>query len=201
VPAAAVLHFAASEDRIPYLKIKKLTERQPEGRALSWDDAQTLIEKSEGDLHRWLVFIFYQGWRVTESLSLTADNIDFAAGELRVYVSKIRRWKTVAMHDETAKVLQGVTGKAFPWRDRHHLYDALMPFCKALGIRFTPHMARHTFGTQLNAKDASPRDIVMVGTWRDPKSVMRYTEVDSARGKSILDRLTAGGRRGKINDA
>jgi integrase len=75
-PCAAVLHYAAENDLCPYVRIKKLKERRPEPRALRKEDANRLIAVADGEMRLFLVFLFAQGWRISDTLRLTWQDID-----------------------------------------------------------------------------------------------------------------------------
>jgi hypothetical protein len=47
-PAAAVMHYAAENDLCPYIRVKKLKEKNPEPRAVRKEDAARLIAAADG---------------------------------------------------------------------------------------------------------------------------------------------------------
>lgn len=49
---------------------------------------------------------------------------------------------------------------------------------QSLGLAFTPHMARHSLGTWLNAQGAGLKTIMAALGHADPKSSMRYQTAD-----------------------
>ena len=55
-----------------------------------------------------------------------------------------------------------------------------------LGIEFTPHMARHSLGTWLNASGAGLKTIMAALGHKDAKSSIRYqaADVDTVRAAS-----------------
>lgn len=188
-PAAAVLHFAADNRLRDYLVIKKLPEKEPESRRPAPGVAKLLLANTSGDQQLLLKFLFYQGWRITESLTTREDKVDLEARTVAFWIPKARRWKAIHLHEEVVKALAGhlpvgrPDGRIFPWRDRHQVYDWLGPLCEKLGIEFTPHMARHEFGSALRELGAHPRDIADAGSWTSEKSTMRYSQApERARG-------------------
>ena len=79
------------------------------------------------------------------------------------------------------------------------MYRWLTPLRKRLGIEFTPHMARHTFASELGDRDASSTDLVKLSTWTNEKSVSRYTDVDRDRQLEVQSRLpTRASVRGRV---
>jgi integrase len=87
-PAAAVMHYAAENDLCPYVRIKKLKERRPVPREMRKEEADRLIAAAGGKMRLLLVFLFAQGWRVSDTLRLTWQDIDLAQATVRYHVSK-----------------------------------------------------------------------------------------------------------------
>jgi hypothetical protein len=71
-PASAVIHYAAKNELCPDVRIGRLKEKKPEPRALRKDDAAKLIAFSGGKMRLLLVFLFAQGWRISDTLRLMA---------------------------------------------------------------------------------------------------------------------------------
>ncbi len=203
VPAAAVLHHAAADGRVEYRKVEKLKEAAPETRRPDDAVVAALLSHSEGAMHVALTFLFHQGWRITEMLSLLREHVHLEQRELVAFVSKSGVWKPVpmheAVHDALAPWLEGLPEgreRVFPWRDRWTFYDDLNPLKKALGVEFTPHQARHWFGSSLGDTGASSRDLTDVGTWTDPKSTQRYNRSNREHGKQVMSRLKIRAKEG-----
>jgi integrase len=196
-PAAAILHFAAESGLRDYLVIRKLPEREPEARRPAAGVPEILLANTAGAERRLLVFLLHQGWRVTETLSLDWRHVDLAGRTLAVYIAKSGRWKAVAMHDATLEALAAAqgprAGRVFPWRNRHQVYRWLKPLCRRLGVRFTPHMARHSFGGALREAGATPRDLVDLSTWISEKSTARYQHAGADHARRVIARLAFGG--------
>ena len=66
----------------------------------------------------------------------------------------------------------------FPWRQKTGVYKWLRPLRSELGLTFTPHMARHSVGTWLNAQGAGLRTIQATLRHADVKSSIRYQDAD-----------------------
>lgn len=197
-PAAAILHWACENDLRDYIVVRKLPEKKPESRAPKPHVRELLLGNTDGRERLLLTVLFYQGWRITETLGLRAENIDLQRQELTLYVSKSRAWKSIPMHPATFEALANAglpeAGKIFPWRDRHSVYRWLRPLCRRLKVEFTPHMARHDFGTKI--RDAN--DLVAVGSWTSEKSTQRYVGTPQERLKLVFAKLdTKGKRKGK----
>lgn len=197
-PAASVLHWANEQEWIPYLRIKRLPERKGRIRRAKRNDVLRLIEAAEGDLRKLLITLYYQGWRISEALTLRRPNVDFENGTVRLYVGKVLTEKSMILHPETAAALKAGQWHrgdyAFPWADRHGVYRELRPLCKAVGVKLTPHMLRHTYASELAERGAGPKDLVALGSWTDEKSVLRYMHPSNDH----LLRLT--GSRGTVGE-
>lgn len=196
-PGAAILHWAAHNEWCNYIRVRKLREDEPETRRPLPGVETLLLANSEGDQHDFLLFLFHQGWRVTESCNLACEHVDLRARTLGVYVGKARKWKEVVMHPATFEMLctRNLTGKhVFPWRTRSGVYKWLWKLCKRLGVRFTPHMARHEFGGSLREVGGTGRDLKDLGTWTSTASTERYQHADSDHHRSLIAKRKARGK-------
>lgn len=192
-PAAAILHWAAENELREYTVVKKLPEKRSENRRPQPNVRDILLNATEGRKHLLIAVLFYQGWRISESLGLQYEGVDMGEQTLSLFVSKSRKWKTMAMHPVVMEALSGIEwgeGKVFSWGDRHNVYRWLRPLCKKLKIKFTPHMARHEYGAMI--RDSS--DLVAFGSWTSEKSTQRYVTPDPARAKLVHSRLSEKGK-------
>jgi integrase len=194
VPVAAVLHYAAANRWCGYIRVSKEKEAAVAPRSVSPDVASALIATAEGDLADLLLWLFRQGWRVTDSISLTWERIDLKRGLAVYHVAKTDEWLTAPLHQAVIEMLERRRrafggDRVFPYRDRHEVYDALEPLCKTLGVHFTPHMARHTFATMLRNDGVELDEVRDAGAWKDIKSVLRYGRVSVDKVRQSINRL------------
>lgn len=200
-PAATVQHFAAEQDWCAYRRFKLLPEREPETRRIPPADMERLFAAAEGPMHKLLTVFYYQGWRIGETLGLRREHVDFDQGTLRLFVPKVRKWKTVLMAPQTHVVLAtgewyGEEQRAFPWTSRYQVYREIRKLTKRVGVRFTPHMARHEFASSLGDSGAGTKDLTALGTWTSEQSVLRYMHP----GKDHLRALLRGrGAKSKVS--
>jgi integrase len=190
-PAAAILHYAAENGLRDYIVVRKLREPEPAARRPLPGTAKLLLGNTEGVERALLTVLFYQGWRISETLGLEWQRVDLRGRTLSLYVAKARRQKSVAMHPAVRRALAPLVrpdGFVFPWRTRSGVYKWLRPLCARLGIVFTPHMARHDFGSALEEAGATARDLVDVGSWTSEKSTARYRHAGDAHKRRILER-------------
>jgi integrase len=186
-PAATVLHYAAdnSNGTFAWLRIKQFKEARPQTRAVSTDAASALIANAEDpDLKLLLIWLFHQGNRISEALSVEWEHLDLPAATLRVYIAKIDEWRLVDLDPAVVVALGNVppeqqVGRVFyRWKYRWSVYKPIRKLAARLGIVFTPHMARHSMATWANAAGLPTKTIMEMGNWRDVKSVLRYTGSD-----------------------
>ena len=183
-PAAAVLHYASENGAVDWLRIKLFKEPERPNRAVTPEVANLLIANAEPDLKLLLIWLFHQGNRISEALSVEWERIDLGAGTVDIYISKISKWVTNALRPAVVVALANVpagqrTGRVFHrWTSRDGVYARLQPLCAKLGVKFTPHMARHSMATWANAAGVPTKTIMQMGNWFDHKSVMRYTSAD-----------------------
>jgi integrase len=192
VPASSIMHYAAENNLCPYIRVRKFKERAPEPRALTKDQAKALLGAAEGEMFALLTWLFYQGWRIGDVLRLQWKDIDLREGFVRQHVRKTDDWRAMPLHpltEQAIQILPNRVGKVFHWTDKSNLYRDLRPFCKRVGVKFTPHMARHSFATWLANEGVSPLEIMEAGGWKDHKSVLRYAKMDPSRIRSVISKL------------
>jgi integrase len=189
--AATVLHYAADNGAIEWVRVKQFKEARPVTRAVSTDIASVLIANADDpDLKLLLIWLFHQGNRISEALSVTWDDIDLPAATVRIYIKKIDQWRVVTLHPPVVVALGNVadqTGPVFRWKTKSGVYKPLRALCAKLGIAFTPHMARHSMATWANAAGIPLRTIMDMGNWLDHKSVIRYqgSDIETVRAASL----------------
>ncbi len=153
-----------------------------------------------------LTWLFRQGMRITDALSVTWDGIDLARGSLRYHTGKgDREIVDKALHEEVIELLAATpklerTGRLFPWRTRWGVYKWLRPYVQSLGLAFTPHMARHSVGTWLAESQANQRTIMDTLDHLDMHSSARYQstgiEVIRAASERMPTLRSGGGKTG-----
>lgn len=194
VPCAAVLHHAANNDLIPWLRVQKLKEPAAQPRALSKEQAKVLIQGAEGKEQVFLLFLFHHGWRISEVLRLEWRDIDLSARTVQRFNRKTNEWQILPLQEDVMVALVNAVpkerreGRVFSWGNRSNVNRWLKPLCQKLGVVFTPHMARHSFATWA-VNDGVELDALMeAGGWKDVKSVRRYGRVGRERVRAVLDR-------------
>lgn len=212
VPAAAVLHYAAEQGWCAWVKVKKFQEADPPTRRPDDGVPELLMQHATGPLKVLLTILFLQGWRLGEALDLTPkpERVNMTRRELLAWVGKVRRWKVVPMHDQVHAALTAYlptlpkgARKLFPWVSRWGVYRRIRELLEDLEekghtVTFTPHMARHWFGSTLGDRQVPDRDIMDAGTWTSAKSVARYNKAREQRARETLSGLSFGAETGEI---
>lgn len=223
-PAASILHYAAKNRWRDWLRIEMLEEGPVVTRASSADTARALLSALEieranaGTEHKrrlarkkalLILWLFKHGNRISDPLRLTWEqNIALPRKVYLLYVGKARRWKEKPIDEEVWEALANdpeKEGPLFPWRTRSGVYRWLRPLVRRLRLAFTPHMARHYLGKQLNAEGAGQKTIMGALDHDDPASSLRYQDADMEIVRAALakpSRITPKKRRaaGKSSD-
>ena len=76
---AAILHYGAENDWCEYRRIKKLKEPKPETRRPTPNALPLLLANTKGLRRLFILTIFRQGWRISETLTWREDKIDLRA--------------------------------------------------------------------------------------------------------------------------
>lgn len=193
---AAVMHYAAGEGWCKWLRVRTFREPAPVTRSVSGDIACAIISAApQGPRRLYLLWLFRHGSRLSEPLSLTwEESIDLSRQVVRIRIGKSDRWREKPLHPEVHAVLAAIPiadrhGYLFPWRTRSGIYKWLVPLRRELGIHFTPHMARHTLATQLNAAGNGLKTIMEALDHKDPKSAMRYQDASVELVRDAISRI------------
>jgi integrase len=194
-PASAILHYAADNDWAPLRRLHRPRMPEPETRRPAPGVEDALLAATDGRQRLLILLLFRQGWRISETLGLRWEKIDFTTRAVSLYIRKVRRWKTIYLAIEARAALaevaaaEGVTeGRVFTWSRTCGVYRWLRPLCRRLGVRFTPHMARHEFASARHEAGANARDLVDMGTWTRVESTYRYIRPREKHVRELLNR-------------
>jgi integrase len=185
--AATVLHYAAENGYCEWRRIKLFKESQSQTRAVTMDVAAELIDAApQGPRRLLLLWLFRHGTRITQTLSVTWDDIDLPQQTFRLYDKKAQCWQVFPLHPEVFEQLAAIPdaergargGRLWPWTQKTGVYRWLRPLTRELGVAFTPHMGRHSLGTWLNQSGAGLKTIMAALGHQDAKSSIRYQAAD-----------------------
>lgn len=181
-PIVTILHHAADAGLCDWVRVRAFREPRAVTRALDPAAASALIAAARtADQRRLLVWLFFQGTRITDTLALTWADIDLSLRVVRLTVSKTGRLETFPLHEATLAELshcEDRAGRLFPWSNRSSLRRWLPQLCAEVGVSFTPHMARHTLGTMMAANGETLRAIMAALGHASAASSVRYQGAD-----------------------
>lgn len=108
-----------------------------------------------------LATLIYTGLRIQEALNMRLVDVKLQSGELFIYGGKMRKDRIVPIHPELDSILSNyITARNQLYHNSEWLFagvrggqlgqQAARRICRVvgnrIGIRFTPHQLRHTFG-------------------------------------------------------
>lgn len=199
-PIQAIVNLVADADpeRCRLKHFKKFDTSEPERPIAMLDITEKFIKAADGEGKVVLMILAWQGWRISETLKTQRENIDFRTHKIRRWVSKSQKWKWTPLDPEICKAIAKLPerddGFVFSWRDRYAFYrDVTKPLQALLGIRFTPHMARRGFATELIHAGADLQSIREAGNWESINSLEPYAQIDLDQVKSTLAKLRKNG--------
>jgi integrase len=200
-PGAAIVHYAHELGWCPWLRVRRFKEPKPETRALRTEQMEKLLAAATGIELAMLAFLFGQGMRVTDTLAVTWDRLNLVDGLIWCRIGKTDDWRWKALEDGARAALASlpgdrVEGPVFPWANRWAVYRALEPVEKKAGVKFTPHMARHTLGTRLAQAGVSLKTRMDIMDHADPKSNVRYEMSQIPEQRAALGKIR--GRKRKV---
>lgn len=190
LPAAAILHYAAKNGYCAWLRVKHFDTPEPETRTVPLTTEKQLVNAPNTTQyqHLLLMWLFLQGTRITQTLSVGWEHIDLNARvpSYRFFNKKRKgggKWETKPLDPEVFELLCAIPaeqrhGKLWPWSHRSGVNHWLVPLTRRLGVTFTAHMARHTLGKALSDAGRSQRQIMDTLGHLDPKSSLRYQSTD-----------------------
>lgn len=178
------------------LRLKRPKQMPGRVRWLEPDEAAVFLDAAPPKLRRFAVYLLYTGCRVTEVCTL--DGGDVSRRHRLAYLPDTKSGEPRAVHLPAA-VLAELAGvdlergvRVFGYRDRWAVYDDWNPVRDALGFPrwWTPHACCHTWATWMRRyAGLDLRGLLGTGRWKDLKSVLRYTHVDTTAESRAADRL------------
>lgn len=142
-----------------------------------------------------LAVMYGAGLRVSEACGIHLRDVDWRTKELRLredvakggreavvplsdaVVDWLERWKPVRRKYAAGAPFMFVTLRGGRL-DRHYVWEMVSRYGRKAGIEHsTPHMLRHTFGTELLREGASIREVQELLRHADLRTTMIYTHV------------------------
>lgn len=184
---AAVRH---SGKHVP-LKRPKL--KKPKHRSLSSQQRDIFLKNAtDKDLKAFLCLMFFTGCRASEAARLKWEDVDLENAMVRFDMTKTGEEKWCPLHQRAVAALGNLPkdrNKVFRWQTRSGPNRHIRKLVKLTGIKFNPHMARHTFADLFMERGGSLRDLMEAGRWSTPSSAMRYTGKKMERVRKGIAKL------------
>ena len=199
-PLIAALNWSGITMKLKRPKMKAIEDAAYE--CLTKEQRDLLIANAQSkEIEALLCLWCMDGLRVTESISLLAKDrrdepyADIRGGRIKTIQRKGGKtrvhWR--AMHPRTQKVMRKIRLKDgerfFEWTKRWQIDKYIDELEEITNIRFHPHMGRHTFADQMDANNASLRQLMDAGGWRSPAAAMRYTHSNVERQRALKKKL------------
>jgi integrase len=199
-PIAAVVHQAARNDKEAWWRrFEAFKEPKRKARPAPVGAETTLIEATRGDpeKHILMLWLFRHGQRITETIEIKFEHVDFKRHNFRILVSKNDEWQSFPLDPEVEERLKelaasrkAISGYIFPWRNRWAVYRWLTPLCESLSVKFTPHQGRHTVGVRF--KNAGLQTRMSKLGHKSVAASMIYDEPDLEAVRAFDERTRAG---------
>lgn len=202
-PAATVMHYMARRrmcDHIIIPKLKPIGVRRPIAYP---EQLEPLIVAATGELKVLLMTLQIHGWRISETIRIREDKIDWDNAQIERWVGKSQEWRRAPVDHEILKAWRTLPkrddGYLFHYKHRTQVYDVLKRLKKRLGLKmpYTPHMSRRGFATALRDLGYGNDDIRDAAQWADSQSVETYVRDDPERVRPVFEELR-GRIRGKL---
>jgi len=143
-----------------------------------------------------LIFLFlaYHGKRISESLSLKWENVDWKKKACKLYQSKILTEQWLPFHEDFFKELPiagaiNKTGNVFQQYSGDHLNHTLKEACAKAGIKAvtTHEFSRHSFVSQRQEIGLTNEQIALATD--NLSSIKEYSHMDIERKRKVINAL------------
>lgn len=181
----------------------KLPAAKP--RPIPTDDFEMALACAPEPVRTWLVLGAFMGLRASEVAAIKRE--DFVEGiiggkrrTLLTGIGKGSKAYRLAVPVEVMPILQPhLTGRPGPlWRNAQHrpvtgdnVSDRVSEFFRRLGMPYTMHWTRHTFGTEVQKQTGDSRQTQVLMRHESLATTQMYVEPVTSEGVRALDRLSA----------
>jgi integrase len=215
--ASAILHHAAKRRWCPPPIIERPSTPPGRIRALTIDEADSLITACSDHLRPLVIFMLYTGARTGEALWLDWRDVDLTRAHVQFPKTKNGDARGVGLHPRAIAALanlKGRDGEVFrrpdgkPYSRPRNADDtsagtriktAFKAACRRAGIvDFHPHDCRHTWATWHYQLNRDIGGLMKLGGWKSERMAMRYAHVNVGELQHTIDNLP-GGNLGDYN--
>jgi integrase len=189
------------EGQNPVRGVKRFEESRGKVRFLSEEEENRLLAAAAEPLRTIILVGIHAGLRIfSEALTLRWSNVDLRLKALTVEAAyaKAKETRTVPLNSVLVEALGRLHAKrrnefVFTKKDGQPLRFIKTAFetaCQRANLLdVTPHVLRHTFGSNLAMAGVDPRTIQELGGWKDLKMVMRYTHLSQVHKREAVEKI------------
>lgn len=178
VPAQAVINHAAEHELCPRIRVKRFPTVRRKKRPATWEWVQAFMAAAgTPHLAALACFMFLTGARISQALAVTWDDVDLAAGLVRIAASgkgddERYTHMPAALVAALANIAGARKGPVFRFRSRSNARTQWAGAIRRAGIAaLSYHRCRHGFATGLLDKGVSPITVAARGGWKDARHV------------------------------
>ncbi|HKQ38797.1 MAG TPA: site-specific integrase [Verrucomicrobiae bacterium] len=195
VPAQAIINHSADQELCPHIRVKRFHVVKKAKVPVTWEWVQAFMAHAgTPGLAALCCFMYLTGERITRTLAVTWDDVDFKAGTVRIGGTKGSDERLAHMPPELIAALANIpgerTGRVFVFKSRGNAKTQWAGACRRAGIKFLSyHRCRHGFASVLLDRGVSPITVADRGGWKDPRHVFQTYGHDIAP-RDVTDVLT-----------
>jgi len=178
--------------------IKALKVDEKEHQFLTPDEGRTLIDAAQGQIRSFIITGLNTGMRKGELFRLEWQDVDLVRQELRVRMTKARRFRVIPMNDLLTQTLQRHPhhiSKSYVfhnpngshWKDIRGSFNTAL---KRVGLpRIRIHDLRHTFISNLVMAGVDLRTVQELAGHANIQTTMKYAHLAPGRLKQSVEKL------------
>lgn len=183
VPTSAVINYAAEKALCSPLKVKRFSEDKTERTPATPEWVNAFVSKAPPHTGAACLFMFCTGARISETLSLTWENVSLSEGRATIthagkgQAAKVTR--SIALPSRVIAALANIPSdrqpseRVFGYKDRHGIVSAWKATIKRAKIEaLSPHCCRHGFATFALRNGVDPKTIAKEGGWKSARLVL-----------------------------
>jgi integrase len=195
IPAGAILHQMARRGLCNHIV---LSMKKPKGviRPVTYpSDLEILVKAASGELKALLMTFQIHGWRVTETIKIKREQIDWKRAQINRWVAKSQQHRRSAVDREVLKAWKELPeradGRLFSYRYRRAVYIAIDALIEEAGLdmHYRPHQSRRGLVTTLRNLGWGLDDIQQAGQWESRSSVVTYDQDNPERTRPMFKDL------------